>query len=129
MANKQNESGRIYQELCDRIRKWAWETKPDDVRVVDERVPVEHYRRLETIIAQVSIDNKVVDRFASLMMVAVMSAVMNCFPRMDKAAFLSDLDDLVAMALLITAMENEKWLQVSKEQILANMEAETPTVH
>ena len=129
MENEQSNGVKIHKELCEGIRKWAWETDPETARVVDHQIPVEPYLRLEVVVAQVCIDNKLWGGLGSMMLVAVMSAVMTCFPRMGKAAFLSDLESVIPLSMFVVNRENDKWLKAVEEHAAGNAEPETWTVH
>ena len=124
MSNEQIDTIKFYQELQDAVANWAAETKPEDCRIVGNKVVGKTFEDLQAAIARVFIEHRLPEAFGTLLIVAATASLIACYGRMDPDQFLAELTEILSIAMSVA-------YNVERVMVDRNGEAdrETPTVH
>ena len=123
-------TARFYQELQEALVQWAAETKPEDCRIVGNKVVGKTYGDLHTAMAQVFIAHQIPERFGVLLIVAATASLIACYGRMDPDKFLSDLTEIVSISMTVARNVERMWVETNGEADRTDEDGgETRTVH
>lgn len=121
---------KFYQEVQDAVAKWAAETKPEDCRVADNRIVAKPFEDLEIAIARLCMAHQVRESYATFLLSAAVSALINCCGRMDRDKFMAELTEIVSVSMAVAYSLDRRWVDVERETIRAMKEGEeSPTLH
>ena len=128
MNNEQ--TARFYDDFKAALVKWAAETRPEDCRIVGNKVVAKTYGDLHTAIGQVFIKHQIPERFGVLLVVAATASLIACYGRMDTDEFLSDLTEIVSISMTVAHNVERMWVETNGEADRAAQDAgEKPTIH